>query len=123
MSTIEQQLLEDRALRDAACEVFLADIAHAREVFSGKGLSERLMGRVGEGAQDVLETARETAEDNRGILAILLGAILLWLSREPILEILGLSEFRDEDVLPETESADQFGDTSPPPAPPGEPDD
>lgn len=90
MSKLEEQFLEDRALRDSARAVLLADIEHARTSLTPKAVSERVTGRIGDGAKDVLEVAKTQADDNRGIIAILIGAVLLWLARGPILEILGL---------------------------------
>ena len=91
MSDLEQRFYEDRAMRDAARTVLLADLEHARASFSAKGIADRVGGRIGDGAKDVLEVAKEQADDNRGILAAIIGAILLWIAREPLLEILGLS--------------------------------
>jgi hypothetical protein len=91
MSKIGQRFIEDRALRDAARKVFMADLAHAKSSLSGAGLASRVAGRVGDGAKDVLEVAKVHADDNRGVLAGLTGALLLWIAREPILEILGLA--------------------------------
>ena len=149
MSKLDQRFHEDKALRDAARKVLMADIEHAKTSLSGKHLAGRVVGRVGEGAQDVFEVAKTQADDKRGILAALVGAILLWISREPIMEILGLSE-PDEDPAPadsvEPDLADTDADTGseldasgpstedpteteieeediPPPTPPGETDD
>ena len=108
MSDLEQQFLEDRALRDAARDVLMADIAHAKATLSGKGLAERVAERIGEGAQDVFEVAKDHAEDKRGIIATLIGAILLWIAREPILEIVGLKESEDHD-----DASDALGEDDP----------
>ena len=96
MSPIEQQFREDRALRDAAKAVLLADIEHARASLSVKGVADRVGGRIGDGAKDVFEAAKAQADDNRGILAALIGAVLLWLAREPIMELLGLAEVAED---------------------------
>ena len=95
MNRLPNQFIEDRALRDAARGVLKADIAHARAAFSGKSIASRIAGRIGDGAQDVVEVAKTNAENNRGILAILLGAVVLFFAREPILEILGLGPEND----------------------------
>jgi len=90
MSKLEQRFYEDRALRDAARRVLMADVEHARTSFSAKGVANRVGSRIGDGAVDVFETARSGASDNRGIIAALIGAVLLWLGRQPILEAFGL---------------------------------
>lgn len=92
MSDLEQRFYEDRALRNAARRNLLSDIEHVRENLSGQGIVDRVLGRVGDGAVDVLELAKQQAEDKRGVLAALIGAILVWLAREPIFEFLGLGE-------------------------------
>lgn len=97
MSKLPQQFLEDRALRDAAREVFMTDIEHARTSISGKGIATRVGSRVGDGAKDVFEVARVHADDNRGVLAALIGAILLFFAREPILEVFGITPSQSDD--------------------------
>lgn len=104
MSKLERRLEQDRELRDSARAVLMADIDHARDSFSAKGVVTRVGSRIGDGAADVFETAKDQAGDNRGIIAALVGAILLWLGREPILEALGLSEpSQDDEAEPAAE--------------------
>jgi hypothetical protein len=79
-------------MRDTARTILMADIAHARTSLSARGVADRIGGRIGDGAKDVFEVAKTHSDDNRGIIAALIGAVLLWLAREPILEILGLSQ-------------------------------
>lgn len=98
MSRLEEQLREDRRLRDASKAVLMADLEHIKSSFSTKGMFSRMGSRIGDGAVDVFETAKEQAEDHRGIIAALIGAILLWLGREPILGALGLAEDDAEDA-------------------------
>ena len=130
MAKLPPQFIEDRALRDAARDVFMADITHARASFSGKGIAERVGSRVGDGAKDVFEVAKTHADDNRGILAALFGAIVLFFAREPILEIFGVVPSGDEgettgpeDDIPDetTESAELEGEVAQPA--PGDDDD
>ncbi len=105
MSELERRLLEYRALRDAARANFLADVDHAKHSFSGKNIAGRFVDRISEGARDVFDQASETAEDNRGIIAALIGAIVLWLSRGPLLELLGFTpETDDENADPQTDA-------------------
>lgn len=92
MPASKQQLREDRAIRDAARALVKADVAHLKQDLSSKSLGDRLFGTVGEGAKDVLEKAGDAAENNRGVLAALVGALVLWFARNPIMEL-----FADED--------------------------
>ena len=92
MSKLPARFVEDKALRDAARAVLNADLAHAKASLSGKGLANRLTTRVAEGAKDVAEVAKVHADDNRGVLAVLIGALILWLARTPILEVFGIEQ-------------------------------
>ncbi len=92
MGKLDRQFEEDRRLRNTAKAVLMADIDHARTTFSAKGVADKTAGRIGDGAKDVFEVAKIHADDNRGIIAIIIGALLVWLGREPIMEALGLIE-------------------------------
>lgn len=120
MSDLERQFLEDRALRDAALAVLKADIEHAKVTFSGKGLTERVTSRISDGAQDVFETAKEKTDDHLGIIAMLVGAILLWLSREPIFAMLGIGVVEEVDESPNPAPTEQPAAPAPSPYPPGD---
>ncbi len=114
MSNLEKQLVEDRMLRNAAKAVLMADIEHAKNTLSPEGVAERVAGRIGDGAKDVFEVAKTHADDNRGVLAALIGALLLWIVREPILEILGLSDApEDLDASPADEPIEDGETISP----------
>lgn len=87
MSDLDRRMREDRALRDAARALFTADVAHVRNQLNGKSLSQRVIGRVGDGAKDVLEQAADTADNHRGTIALLLGAVALWFARHPLMAL------------------------------------
>ena len=95
MSKALDQFHEDRAIRDATKAVLLADIEHARGSFSAKGVADRVGGRIGDGAKDVYEVAKTQPDSTIGIVAALIGAILVWLGRDTILEVLGLEEVEE----------------------------
>lgn len=84
---IDLQLKEDRALRDAAKALLIADIANLRADLAGKGVGERIIDRIEDGAVDVFGEAVDLANSNRSVLAVLLGAILLWFARNPIIAL------------------------------------
>lgn len=92
---LEHQLRADRATRDAARALWSADIANLRANWSGKSLSDRIVSRIGDGANDVLEEAIEVADNHKGVIATLVAAIILWFARDPILDAVGLGS--DED--------------------------
>ena len=98
------RMLEDRYLRDSARALVEADVEHLKADFAHKGVAERAFDRVREGVGDLYDEAVDAAEDNKGALAAMIAAILVWLARNPILEMLGLSgdeESAETDEQPE----------------------
>lgn len=98
MSRLPESFHEDKRLRDAARAVLMADIDHARETLSSKGMVARVAGRIGDGAKDVFEVAKFQADDKRGVIAILLGGLFVWLARGPIAEIFGIEPIIDDEA-------------------------
>lgn len=105
MSALPQRFVEDRALRDAARAVLDEDIARLRASLGEQGVASRVTssigttvtGRLKAGASDVLESAKDTAIDNRGMIALLVSAVLLWLMRGPLLALMTEEDFAPED--------------------------
>ena len=95
MSDLERRMIEDRAIRDAAKALVHADYAHLRADFAGKGIGERMLDNVGEGARDVFERAADAAETHRGVLAALIGAVFVWFARNPIMSLFVAEEGDD----------------------------
>lgn len=81
------RLREDRAMRDAALALVIADVAQVRAELAGKSIPERILSRVTDGAVEVFEEAVEVADNNRGVLATLLAAIVIWFARNPIISL------------------------------------
>lgn len=104
MSALPRRFVEDRALRDAARAVLDEDIARLRASLGEQGVGSRVTssigatvtGRLKAGASDVLDQAKTAAIDNRGVLAVLIGAILLWLMRGPLLALVTEEDFAPE---------------------------
>ncbi len=90
---LERQLLEDRMLRDAARALVEADVANLRASLAGRSISSRIIDRIGDGAADVLDEAVAAAENNKGVIATLIAAILLWFARHPVMDL-----FTDENA-------------------------
>ena len=88
MTWRREQLLEDRHVRDAARALVEADIENLRADLSNKGIGERAVDRLTEGASEVYDEAMEVAADHKGALAAILAALLLWFARHPIGEAL-----------------------------------
>jgi hypothetical protein len=114
MTPLPARFIEDRALRDAARAVLADDLARLRENLSEQGIASRvsssvsstITGRMKAGARDVLAQARAQAGDHKGVLALLIGAIILFFARGPIL-----------DWLDDSEEAEDIDDAAPAPDP------
>ena len=89
MSDRRIRMLEDKYMRDSARALVEADIEHLKSDFAHKGLGERAIERVREGATDLYEEAADMAGDNKGALAALIAAIIVWFARNPIMELFG----------------------------------
>lgn len=106
MTWLPKRYVEDKAMRDAAKLVLDADIAHFKEGVAEQGIVGRLRSqmtnrvktRVKSGASDAIDQAKSAAEDNPGLLAALVGALMLWLARKPLLGLLGLGDDAETDT-------------------------
>lgn len=119
MTRLPARFIEDRALRDAARAVLIEDIEHLRASLAEEGIASRVSSgvtgtistRIRTGARDVLAQAMAQANDYKGVLALLVGAIILFLARGPILdwiEALGLDADEDDnpgEAAPDAEAA------------------
>lgn len=102
MSDRKIRMLEDKYLRDSARALLEADIQHLKTDLVQKSIGTRIIDRAKEGAIDLYEEAIDVAEDNKGALAALVAAIVVWFARNPILSIFGFG--------PEAEEGDEEGD-------------
>lgn len=110
MNRLADELAQDRALRDAALAVFRTDLAFVREDIQARGVGGRIADRIGDSAKDMLDDAVDYAEDNRGMVAAAIAAIVLWFARAPLLnglaQILGLDEADPEQQHGDSRSHD-----------------
>ena len=108
MNPLDARLAEDRALRDAALEVFSADLRFIREDLHARNIGQRITDRIGDSAMDILDEAVDYAEANRGRVAAAAAAIVLWFARAPLLNnlsrIFGMDEGDEEQEGDETRS-------------------
>jgi hypothetical protein len=89
----ERNLREDRVLRDAARAMVDADVAQLRANLAGRSIPNRIADRIGEGAHDAMDEAAELATEHKGLLAAAVGAVILWLARHPLINLV----LRDDD--------------------------
>ena len=85
MSDLADQLAEDKALRDAALQLFKSDVALIRSSLDERGVGARAKDRLGEAALGMLDDAIDFAEDNKSWVAAGATAVVLWFARKPIL--------------------------------------
>ena len=85
MTDLAHQLAEDKALRDAALQLFKADIALIRGDLDERGVGARAKDRLGDAALSMVDDAIDYAEDNKGWVAAGATAVVLWFARKPIL--------------------------------------
>ena len=112
MTQLPQRFIEDRALRDAARAVLAEDIERLRASLDEQGIASRvssgvtttISARIRTGASDVFAQARAQAGDHKGVLAVLVGAIILWFARGPILD--WIDELAGENPDDDNQSAD-----------------
>lgn len=108
MSDRLQRLAEDRAARNAAREIFQANLKNVVDDFETRGIGERIADRATREAREFSAQVLEVAKDSKGVIAGVVAALVLWLCRAPIIDwVSGVfgNEADDEDVQPE-DSAD-----------------
>ena len=94
MTRLPARFIEDRALRDAARAVLAEDVARLRAALDEEGIASRvssgvtstISGRIRVGAREVMAEAKARAGDHKGVVAGLVGLIVLWFARGPILD-------------------------------------
>ena len=105
MSDLAEQLAEDKALRDAALQLFKSDISLVRGDLGERGVGARAKDRLGDAALGMLDDAIDYAEDNKGWVAAGTAAVVMWFARRPILGwVAGLLE--DDEASEEPGEAD-----------------
>ena len=97
MSDRKARMLEDKYLRDSARALVDADVNHLKADLAHKGLGGRIMDRAKEGALDLYEEAIDVAEDNKGALAALVAAVVVWFARNPIMSLFGIEPDETDD--------------------------
>ena len=88
MADLEQQLKEDRALRDSARAVFRKELAHVRRESRPGAIGERIANRIGAKADAASDEAIGFAQSHRTTLAVVLAGLAagagLWFARKPV---------------------------------------
>jgi len=114
VSDIDGQLAEDKALRDAALQLFKSDLALIRGDLDERGFGARAKDRLGEAALDMVDDAIHYAGDNKGRVAAGATAVVLWFARKPILRWLADLLDSEEPATADGRSADDTDFTGDP---------
>ena len=85
VSDLASRFAEDKAVRDAALQLFRSDLALLRAGLHERGVGERAKDRLGEAALGMVDDAIDYAEDNKGWVAAGTAAVGLWFARKPIM--------------------------------------
>ncbi len=108
MTRLPDRFIEDRAVRDAARSVLAEDIDLLRASLAEQGIASRVSSgvtstisdRLRAGAHDVFAEVKAQAGERKGLIALLVAAVILWLSRSALfdaVEELLESDYPDDD--------------------------
>ena len=103
-------LLEDRAIRDTAKALLLANIESMKGFIEVNANRERLANRATEEVRELAGEAGKAVSDNKGALAFLAAAIFLWFGRDEIISRLNRTDkdgddgASDDDLVEEAEA-------------------
>ena len=121
MADIEQQLREDRALRNAAKRLVTSGLQNVKGDMAEKGLGARLLDRARDGAVEIAENSADLAADNRAQVGtgLALGALAFvgWVFRDRLADAINAA--LEELEAPEEE--DEPHDSAPTDIPPETP--
>ncbi|MDF8331689.1 hypothetical protein [Novosphingobium cyanobacteriorum] len=80
----EQALIEARALRTEAWALVKQDMARLKGGLEAKPIGQRIKDRATEQAFDVVDEAVAVASDNKAVIGITVAALVGWLFRGPL---------------------------------------
>lgn len=96
-----------KTTRNAAHVALQLQLAQVREDLAARGIGGRIADRAGEAMAD----AAEVANENKGIIAGTLAALVLWFLRGPIISLIArLWERGDDDSDDEQDDDDERND-------------
>lgn len=86
MSAAEARLAADRANRDAARGVFAERLARIKADLEARSVGARVADSVKEGTVEAIDTGLDVARERKGLIAGTIGALLLWIFRQPLFD-------------------------------------
>ncbi|MFT4027094.1 MAG: hypothetical protein QM676_09880 [Novosphingobium sp.] len=84
MSKAGHAIAAARIERDAARETFDARLAAIRADLDARSIGSRMAGTVVGEASDAIEVGLDVAREHKGLIAGTIGALLLWIFRQPL---------------------------------------
>lgn len=88
MNDMDQQLEQDRELRNAARTLFFREMDHVKDEYSPGKLGSRMASKVGGGVESAGEMTGELVRGSSGkaiaAAAAVAGAAVLWFGRKPL---------------------------------------
>ena len=108
MSEGNLRLAADRANRDAARALFAERLAWIKADLAARGVGARVADTVKDSTSDAIGAGLDVAKERKGLVAGTLGALVLWLCREPLFDgaaalLARLRGDGDDDMGSETE--------------------
>ena len=111
MTDLRSRMVEDRHLRDAARALIEADVQNLRNNLSSGSIATRALDRVKDSVTELYDDAIDTAVENKGVVAALIAAIVVWFARNPILALFGFdTDEGDDEADDESDEEADFDD-------------
>jgi hypothetical protein len=104
MSDRLQRLAEDRAARNAAREIFNANLKNVVGDLEARGIGERIAGRATREVRELADQALDVAKNSKGVIAGTVAALTLWLLRRPL--IAWINGWFGEETEPDIQPSD-----------------
>jgi hypothetical protein len=84
MSQAGRSIATARVRRDAAREIFDARLAAIKSDLEARGIGSRMAGTVVGEASEAIDVGFDVAREHKGLIAGTIGALLLWVFRQPL---------------------------------------
>ena len=97
MTGLEQQVLQEKAVRNAARKQFDNRLMLVRHDLEEQSVPARLAARISAEARSAFDEAAAVAEDNKPVVAGTIAALTLWFFRESVLRRIAALFCKDED--------------------------
>lgn len=105
----------DRANRKAAWNLFQGRLSQVKEDLAARSITGRMVDKAKGDALAMADEAVAVAKDNKGLVAATIAALLAWVFREPLLDLLASKRTGQAEVQPEPAN-DDFDETLEEPA-------